>query len=655
MTGLTRNRLLVHVLGFALWLALLLPLPPASAQPVTLNFKEADLQAVIATVSEITGTNFVIDPRVKGKVTVISSEPMEAAAIYEVFLSILSVHGFAAVPGADGVVKIVPEVNARQSAIPTVNGVREPVGDQYVTRVIKVENVDAAQLVPLLRPLLPQQGHLAAYPPANMLIASAEAANIRRLADIITRIDRGGLDEFEVIRLENASATEVVRILQTIQGARQQTAAAAPTLVADERTNSIIVTAPAASRLRLRTLIAHLDTPLDAGGNTEVIYLRYANAVQIAGVLGEVSRSMAADLAQTGDPQRPIGQVTIQAEESTNALVITAPPAVMESLKVVIRQLDIRRAQVLVEAVIAEVSSDTARELGVQWAYDGQRDGRPVGVVNFGRSGSGLTGLLTDPPSISDGLNLIVGDTDQTGSRRFGAFIRALAGDADTNILSTPTLVTLDNQEAEIVVGQNVPFVTGSYAATGQGTTPTNPFQTIERRDVGITLRIRPQINEGDAVKLDVVQEVSSVQPAVSGAADLITNKRSIRTTVLVDDGDVLVLGGLIDDQLQEGVQKVPGLGDIPLLGRLFRYENTTKTKRNLMVFLHPVILRNSEQNAMVTGSKYTQIRTEQLRLRENGISLMRDDVSPLMPPWDEALTLPPPLPVDPEPLRTSP
>ncbi|MGE0080923.1 MAG: type II secretion system secretin GspD [Thiohalomonadaceae bacterium] len=637
------------------------PRKQAPAQPakslengerITLNLQEADLGAVINTVAELTGKNFIVDPRVKGRVTVVSSRPLDADEVYQVFLSVLNVHGFAVVPGK-AASKIVPVVNAKQDAIPTVTAKAPGKGDEYVTRVIQVDNVAVPQLVPILRPLLSQQAHLAAYPPSNVLIASGEAAVVDRIVKLIERIDITGDAEMEIITLSHAAAPEVVKILQSLQKAveKDQPPVGQPTIVADERTNSILISGGPSQRLRLRGIIAQLDTPLDSGGNTEVIYLRYANAADMATVLSGISGSL------VGKDGKPAGQAagangaTIQADEATNALVISAAPDVMRSLKAVIRRLDVRRAQVLVEGVIAEVSSTKSKELGVQWAYFNPKTNAPVGIINFGGSGVGIGNLALSaatgtPPTLPDGALLGVGDVTERSNGQFtgfAAFVRALAGDGDTNILSTPSVVTLDNEEAEIVVGQNVPFITGSYASTGTGTTPTNPFQTIQRQDVGLTLRVRPQINEGSAVRLEVEQEVSSISAGASGAADIITNKRSLKTSVMVDNGQVVVLGGLIDDDLQESDQRVPILGDIPVLGWLFSHKRTTKVKRNLMVFLRPVILRDETQNAAVSGEKYNYIRARQQEVRENGVALMRDDVSPLLPELNEMLVLPPP------------
>ena len=603
-------------------------------QVFTLNFREADINTVIDAVSKITGINFIIDPRVKGKVTIISNKEIPSDEVYKIFLSVLKVHGFAAVVGAN-VTKIVPEVNAKQDAIPFMNKRVYKGSDAFVTRVIEVRYIDAAQLVPILRPLVPQRGHLAAYPASNALVISDSAANISRLEKIIRRIDQATGDEVEVIPLEHASASEIIRIMQQLgtQNPKQKVNLNA---VADERTNSILLGGPRSSRVRTRALISHLDTPLDDGGNTHVIYLRNAVAKDLVPVLTGISKSIAkGKSAKTPNAQQ--SSMIIEAHESTNALVISAPASIVRSLKSIIQRLDIRSAQVLVEAVIAEVSEESSRELGIQWAGGGT--GKPVGLINF-NNGYEAANLLLDNPPAATGLSLGLGDF--IGTSRIGALITALSSDVGTNILSTPSLVTLDNKEAEIVVGQNVPFITGSFSGTGSGgSTPANPFTTIERQDVGLKLKIKPQINEGNAVKLDVEQEVSTVSPSTQGS-DIITNKRAITTTVMVEDGGVVVLGGLIEESLQEDEQRVPVLGDIPVLGLLFRYNKTTKVKTNLMIFIHPQIMKDDAMVKSLTNEKYNYIRSKQLAVRENGVSLMDDEVSPLLPEMKEFLTLPP-------------
>ena len=603
-----------------------------SNNKVTLNFNATDINAVIAAVSEMTGRNFIVDPRVKGKVTVVSHRELKASEIYQVFLSVLKVHGFAAIPGRN-VTKIVPEVNAKQDAIRTGKKAI-PYSDEFITQVLEIKNVDAAQLVPILRPLVPQRGHLAAYPGSNVLVISDSAANIRRLKNIISSIDQATGDEIEVVPLQHASASEVVRIIQQLSS--QDPKKKKNNLIADDRTNSILLGGNKASRLRIKALIAHLDTPVDVGGSTQVVYLRNAVAKDLVPVLTGVSKSVSGAKGKT--TVSSASKISIQADENTNALVINAPPDVFRSLRSVIRRLDVRRAQVLVEAIIAEVSTNSAQEFGIQWAADSTGN-NAVGLVSFGL-GNPLTGLLSNPPSLGPGLNLGVGDLE--GKSRVGALISALSSDGNSNILSTPSLLTLDNEEAEIVVADNVPFLTGSYSGTGGGSTPTNPFQTIQREDVGLTLRITPQINEGNAIKMKVEQEVSSVTSSAQ-AVDLITNKRSLKTNVIVDDGQMIVLGGLIKEDFQDSEQRVPGLGDIPLLGWFFRYNKTSKIKTNLMVFLQPTILKDAALTSAHTGDKYNFIRGQQLSLREEGFRLADEEESPLLAENKQFLTLPPP------------
>ena len=662
--GLNHRRIFRnHALGWLLLSVLLLL--PVQAAPITLNLKDADINALVESMSVLTGKNFIVDPRVKGKVTIISAKPMDEKELYEVFLAVLGVHGFAAIPG-NNVIKIVPAAGAKQESVPTVDSRSRAEADQIVTRIIQVQNVSAAQIVPILRPLIPPQGHLAAYTPTNVLIISDTAGNVERIAAIIARIDLASNEDVEIVALRHASATEIVRVLTALeQGKGRNDPAAAvgtpPRMVADERSNSILLSGDKASRLRLRALITHLDTPVDSGGNTQVVYLRYAKAKDLMTVLQGVSKSLSSEAARnapmpTGQPGMPPGGsssggsslVDIQADDSTNALVITAPPDLIRSLRSVIAQLDVRRAQVLVEAVIAEISAEKTAELGVQWVAYGNS---VIGFTNLGSGNTSLANIVslaaqvdagsTTLPAVDrvpQGLHMAVGDF--SGDNQFGALISALAKDADTNVLSTPTVVTLDNEEAEIIVGQNVPFVTGNYTTSTSSTAASsvgNPFQTIQRDDVGIKLKVKPQINEGNAVKLEISQEVSSVVPSANAATQgPTTNKRSIKTKVLVEDGQVLVLGGLIDENLNENAQKVPFLGDIPLLGNLFRYRGTTKLKRNLMVFLHPVILRDSAQGALHTNDKYSYIRDQQLAARERADYLLPNVQPPLLKPQPE-------------------
>lgn len=620
----------------------------ADDESATLNFKDVDIQAVIDFVSRETGTNFIVDPRVQGRVTMLSGRPVTRDEIYDVFLAMLRVHGFAAVAG-DGVVKVIPDAAAKQAEVPTIAAGETVADDAYVTQVLTLEEVNASLLVPILRPLIPQNGHLAASPETNSLIVSDTAANVRRVVEIARRIDRDNREDLEVVKLHNNSASQVVQVLRTMSGGNGKDAPAQQRIMADDRSNSVLISGDARKRAELRAIVRELDVAV-AGGNTQVVYLRHADAAEIAEVLqGMVSTSGPVAGGEGVAPAAAPGEraVSIQAHESTNALVLRGPADMVRDLSGVIPQLDVRRAQVLVEAVIAEVSSESAAELGVQWAVGSP--GSALGVVNFGRTGSGiaelaagihafLEGTVSSPPSLGDGA--ILGGAGRIGSVTIGALVRALAADTSNNILSTPTLLTMDNAEAEIVVGQNVPFIVGrSIEQSGQA------FDTIERQDVGVKLRVRPQINEGDAVKLEVSQEVSQIASSASaqGAADLITNKRSLRTSVMVEDGEIVVLGGLIDDQLVQTRDKVPGLGDIPALGSLFRYESARKEKRNLMVFLHPVIIRDRVRQRGVTEPRYQAMRDEQQRSRGRDVLMMSEDVVPVLPSWEELLRLPPP------------
>ena len=636
-SGLLRLLLICSLLGSGIMLS---QSAFAEGNQITLNLKQADIRALISTVSKFTGKNFVVDPRVKAKVTVVSSNTMSESEVYEVFLSVLQVHGYAAVP-VGSIIKIVPEVNAKQGPLPVVRGSKN-FGDELITKVITLDHVPAAQLVPILRPLVPQQGHLAAYNPTNTLIVTDHAANIKRLVQIIRHIDRPESDELEIIPLKHASASELVRILNSLQaggGAGAKAASKKITLASDDRTNSILMSGERSSRLKIRATIAHLDTPLEnATGNTHVIYLKYAKAKDLVSILTGVEKSNEKSKKKVGKSPALANKnsVDIQADDSTNALIVTAGPDVVRRMKSIIRQLDIRRAQVLVESIIAEISNNTGKEFSSQFAVAPDKDSTntttPIGVGNFGGAG-GIIGLLSGDPStiggaISDGITFGIGRNDGT---RFAFLLKALSSDAATNILSTPSIVTLDNQEATIVVAQNVPFLTGSFTTSTSGAS--NPFQTIERQDVGITLKVTPQINDGNTIKLEIDQEVSNVSSAAASNGGLVTNKRQITTSVLVEDGEILVLGGLIDDQLRDNVSKVPVLGDIPLLGWLFRSHTTSKEKQNLMVFMRPSIMRDAGAAAYHTNQKYNYLRAQQIDAGINGFGLLKDESNPLLPP----------------------
>lgn len=617
----------------------------AHAEEVTLNFQETDIQTLINVISEVTKKTFVVDPRVKAKVTVVSHQPMDSTQVYNVFLSILSVHGFVAVESG-AVIKIIPENLARSEDTPVLAAKKSEQSDALITQIVPIQHVSAAQLVPILRPLINQQGHLVAYPDSNTLIISDRANTVNRLLKIIQRVDQAQDEDIEIVMLEQASAAEVVRILDLLEPGKKADGVESGTeLIADERTNSILISGNKKGRLRWRTLISHLDTPVPTVGNTQVIYLRYAQAKDLVNVLKGVSENTNPTKKKKEATKETL-KTHIQADESTNSLVITATPEILRNLRAVIRQLDIRRAQVLVEAVIAEVSTDKARELGVQWLFYGTQGTSPIGLSNFDNAGNGIIDLAaaayqsqTTLPTINTGTFLGIGRFNNQNFN-FALLLQALVTDTNSNVLSTPSLLTLDNQEAEIHVGENVPFVTGQYTNTGTVNGTTTPFQTIQREDIGLKLKVKPQINEGNAVKLEIEQEVSSIAPSSIATADIVTKKRAIKTTVIVEDGNMVVLGGLIDEDLQQTAQKVPLLGDIPLLGALFRAKSTKKIKRNLMVFLHPLIVRDAQGEAAISRHKYNYMRNKQLEQKSAGLSLMPAHEIPILPNLDDFLAV---------------
>ena len=614
---------------------------------ITLNFKDADIREVAATIGQITHKNFIIDPRVQGRVTVVSAKPVNADAVYATFLSVLEVHGLAAAPAGD-MIKIVPSLEARQMpGYPYNSGTP---GDAVVTEVIQITNVSATQLVPVLRPLMSTEAQLAAYPQSNVLIVSDRASNVTRLMDIIQRIDQTTDSEIEIIPLQNAPASDMVQVLNSLMQADASGQNGTPLkLVADERTNSILLSGDKGSRLRIRALIAHLDMPQESG-NTQVIYLSYAKAKDIADEL----KGYVSDLQkQAGGKAAPAAggggtsDISVIPDERTNSLVITAPPKMMRSIQDVIGKLDIRRAQVLVQAIEAELTSDKSAELGVTWVANAANNGG-IGLTDFSNTGASIAGVaqaaiaanassstgtsvtgFTPPQGLTLGVGKIA-----SGGFSFAALIRALSGDGETNILSTPSVVTLDNQEATIKVTQKVPFVTGQYTGATTGASSTtgaviNPFQTVDREDVGITLKITPQINEGDSVQLKIDQNVSNLT-ATSIGGQPVTDNREITTNVLAKSGEIVVLGGLIDNALTESEQQVPVLGSIPLIGNLFKYRSTSNTKRNLMVFIQPSILRDSQSAKYYTNDRYNYFRDLQLSNRSS-VELMPGEQRPLL------------------------
>jgi general secretion pathway protein D len=649
-----------------------------NGQRITPNFVDAEIGKVIEAVAAATGKTIIPDPRVRAQVTMLSQTAMTPDAFYEAFLALLQVHQFVAVESG-GIIRIVPDANARQLVNQDLPSRIRGNSEELVTQVIAVRNVNAAQLVPLLRPLQPQSAHLAAYPSGNILIVSDRASNVARIQRIIERIDQQGDTEVDIVRLEHASANEVVRVVNTFfqQAAQAEGGGGAQPsrVIADDRSNSVLIGGEKSQRLRIRTLVAHLDTPLDNGGDTQVRYLQFADAEKIAAKLKE---QISATVAITGAAPQAGGQggsvaasadrtTTIWAEPETNSLVITAPAKVMRSLMAVVDKLDIRRMQVLVEAIIVDVSVNKNAELGVNWAVWSEDDDtripvggfiNPVGGVDLvdlasavdNPSGAATAGV---PPGTTFGLGRIA-----SSGVNFAAMIRALQSDSNTNVIATPSAVTMDNQEAELKVAQEVPFVTGSFTNTGNTDNGTvNPFTTVQRQEVGTILKITPQINDlGALVQLKIELESSELSGSTGDADSLITNKRTVSTNVLIEDGGIVVLGGLIRDSARRGENRVPYLGRIPLLGELFKTRSRDREKSNLMVFIRPKILRDGAATAFVTDAKYNFIRQVQ---KESGaqpgeilplIPFNKDpELPPIPPPPTAPSVLPPAETVPPE------
>ncbi len=655
---------------------------PARAQDgptITPNYKDADLSQIIQAVSEVTGKNFIIDPRVNAKVTMLSATPMSPAAFYEAFLAVLQVYGYVAVP-AGKVIKIIPNTDARQ--LPSID-LPESVSstsDEIVTQIITMKNVSAAQLVPLLRPLIPQQGHLAAYPSGNMLIISDRASNVSRIMKIIQRMDESGDEPVEVIPLRNASATELVRTVNQLSSGQAAEGSSAPVkVVADERTNSVLISGEKSLRLKIKALIVNLDTPMQTGGDTQVRYLRYADAEKIADKLkGQASASAKALGGPQGSAPAAGGgganvdaSVTIWADVATNALIITAPPKIMKSLMAVIDKLDIRRAQVQVEAIIVEVDVNKSSNLGVQWILYGQGNSTvPAAVTNFPGSGTGIVNLVASALggvattatttatattgagaaaaalAGNTGATLAIGRYNATSGTNFAAIVQALRSDGTSNIISTPSLITMNNEEAEVKVTQEIPLITGSYTNSTQSVAGTSsPFETIQREEVGTILKVTPHINEGNSVQLKIEQEDSSPGAKLTNSADISTNKRSIKTTVLIEDGGVIVLGGLMSDTVTETEDRVPGLGAIPLIGNLFKSRSGSRQKKNLLVFIRPNILRDAIATESTSEGKYDEMRRDEKSLNHGRIMLLPGEKQPVIPavPPNSGIPVPPP------------
>ncbi|HEY2816895.1 MAG TPA: type II secretion system secretin GspD [Casimicrobiaceae bacterium] len=678
-------------------------MPAASAQEgdtVTLNFVNADIDAVVKAVAEITGRNFVLDPRVKGTINIVSARPVPKSLVYPTLLSALRLQGFAAVEG-DGIVKIVPETDAKQQG--GVVGAAGVTGDRLITQVVTLRNESAAQLVNVLRPLISPNNTIAAFPASNALVITDYADNVRRLMRIIASLDQPPQGEPVIVPVKNASALDMVGVLNRAlaDGGGQ----AAPTdprdrvaLVAEPRSNSILVRSENPARaIRVRQLIEQLDTPQRAGGNIFVVYLKNADALRVAetlrglyggttggtgsfptapattatatavptasGVSASVTSSPAATspLATSGaaGTSAPIvaGNATIQADLANNALIIMAPEPVYNNLRTIIEKLDTRRAQVFIEALIVEVTADKAGEFGIQWQVLTGLDPRRTGIQGFGGTNFGARGTGTNiidasvnVGTLGQGLNLglINGTIAIPGLgliSNIGLLVRALATDANANILSTPTLLTLDNEEARVMVGSNVPFITGQYATTGS-TSTVQPFQTIERHDVGLLLRVKPQITEGGSVRMVLYQEVSRVDAGTEkNATGPTLTKRSLESSVVVDDQQIIVLGGLIQDIFTDTTDKIPYAGDIPVLGQAFRYDTRTRTKTNLLVFIKPTVVRNAADGRALTSQRYDYLRGEQADIQPEPRWFWPDTTFPeLTPrPFMQGIAVPPP------------
>jgi general secretion pathway protein D len=635
-------------------LAVLLAGPLASAQQVqriTPNFKDADITQVAEAVAAATGKNFIIDPRVRAQVTMLSSTAMSPPAFYEAFLSILQVYGFVAVPQGN-IVKIIPDTSAKTSPSIDLPDHVSSTSDEIVTQVLDVKNVSAAQLVPILRPMVPQWGSLVAYPAGNILVITDHASNVNRMIRIIRRIDQVGNQDPEILPLTNASAAEIVRVVNSLY---QGNAAEGSTVkvVADERSNTVLIGGQESQRLRIRALIAHLDTPLGGGGDTRVRYLHYANAEKLAPKLKEqitgiaqAAAGPAGAVAAANPAAQAEKNAMVWADPTNNALVITAPPKIMRAVMDIIDKLDIRRPQVLVEAIIADINFDKDAELGVNWAAFINGTNVPAGAFVSPVGGTSivdLAGAIQNPATATttllQGTTLGVGRVGGTNGTNFAAILRAIRADTNDNVISTPSAVTMDNQEAELKVAQEVPFITGQYTANNTAAVggAVNPFQTIQREEVGTILKITPTISpEGTAVMLKISIESSTLGQKPAGAVDLVTNKRTVSTTVMIDDGGIVVLGGLTEDNTTKGENRVPFLGNIPILGYLFKTRNEQSTKNNLMIFIRPKILRDAAQAAFETDLKYNYMLEQ-----EKQIDRMGREAVPMLPGVPRG-TLPP-------------
>jgi len=627
----------------------------AFAQAVTWtpNFRDSDILEVIRAVQDVTGKTMIIDPRVRGQMTVMSNEAVDAEGYYQIFLRALDLNGFTAVETGNNMVSILPTQDARAAPLPFADFSAND-SSLYVTEAFQLENVSVSQVLPVLRPLVSQStGQMSAYPAGNMIVLVDTVANVERIRQILQRIDQSSIPETDIIRLQFASARDMVTLLQDLQEenapTEEEPISARLLISADERTNSVLVTGGQRQRTHIRELVTLLDQPREQDGNTRVVYLEYANAARVAEVLSAVVRDrfgLPSGEEQTTQPR----QASIQADADNNALIITADLDVIDSLMDVVQRLDIQRAQVLVEAIIVEINDDVGQNLGIQWLFRDDSGGfassidagnnlQQLGLVTEGALAEdrrdALTGLAAGLAGIagqSIGVGRLGGSTDLL------ALIDLLQANSGANILSTPNILTTDNSEAVITVGESVPFVTGSFTNTGGSGSVQNPFQTINRQNVGTTLRVTPHVNRGDRVALDISQEISSISPK-AGAVDLITNERKIETRVTVADGETVVLGGLIRDNVIQTEQRVPLLGSVPGIGRLFRSQTSSVQKTNLLVFIRPTILRDDDALRGATAEKYQLIREQQLQQTPLSGWLFESDDMPVLPEWENTVS----------------
>lgn len=652
-----------------------------SSGEASLNFVGADIESVIKAVGHYTGTTFLIDPRIKGTISVVSEKPVSKAQAFRLLTSALRLQGYTVVAG-DGYTKVVPEADAKLQAGPTVAGAVR--GDQIATQIFHLNYETANNLVAVLRPLISPNNTINANPGNNSLVITDYADNLRRLGRIIASLDGPATGDLDVIPIHYAIASDIATMVNRLLDSTANTPggdSGRVSLLADSRTNSVIVRAPSAARANLaKGLIDKLDQPTAQPGNVHVVHLKNAEATKLAQTLRSVVSGDIAAPAQTqqsrtdnsssfnsqqqpaagpgttlgGNSQAASGTATqalsgggtagfIQADAATNTLIITSSEAVYRNLRMVIDLLDVRRAQVYVESLIVEVSASKAAEFGIQWlglSGNSTSDYRVGAGTSFAAGTSnnlfslGAAAAAGTAAAALPGAGLSIGIFRQiNGKIGLGALAHALESDANANILSMPNLITLDNEEAKIIVGQNVPFITGQYttAASG-GAAGVNPFQTIERKDVGLSLRVRPQISEGGTVKMAIYQETSAVQDTAN-AAGIITSKRSIDTNVIVDDGQIIVLGGLIEDTVQDSDDKVPGLGNLPVIGNLFKYQTRKRVKTNLMVFLRPTVVRSNEQSVSLAGDRYELIRNVERNAQPTDVPLLPHMEGPVLPP----------------------